>query len=151
MGSLYEKLLRPILFKLEAEKAHEFSVSSLRLFQSVPGLAAAFRSRAYRRDWSRPIEAFGVRFPNRVGLAAGYDKNAVCWRGLSALGFGHVEVGTLTFLPQAGNPRPRLFRFPREEAIINRMGFNNEGAARAAERLAKAPPPGRRPTPRWGG
>ena len=147
MGSLYEKLFRPIFFRLEAERAHELSVKGLRLFQSVPGLAAAFRSRAYRQDWSQPIEVFGVRFPNRVGLAAGYDKNAVCWRGLSALGFGHVEVGTLTFRSQPGNPQPRLFRYPKEEAIINRMGFNNEGAERAAGRLAKAPPPGRRPMP----
>ncbi|MEZ5276490.1 MAG: quinone-dependent dihydroorotate dehydrogenase [Opitutaceae bacterium] len=147
MGSLYEKLFRPILFCLEAERAHELSVNGLRLVGAIPGLVPVFRSRARRQSWGGRIKVFGVTFPNRVGLAAGYDKNAVCWRGLSALGFGHVEVGTLTFRPQPGNPRPRLFRYPAQEAIINRMGFNNEGAERAAARLAKAPPPGRRPMP----
>ena len=94
-----------------------------------------------------PVEIFGTRFPNRVGMAAGYDKNAVCWRGLSALGFGHVEVGTITNLAQPGNPKPRLFRYPDQRAIINRMGFNNQGADRVARRLAKMAPPGRRTMP----
>jgi dihydroorotate dehydrogenase len=147
MGSTYEKLLRPIFFRLDAEKAHELSVIGLRLFQAVPGLVPLFRSRAYRRGMGEPVEIFGTRFPNRVGVAAGYDKNAVCWRGLSALGFGHVEVGTITNLAQPGNPKPRLFRYPDQGAIINRMGFNNEGAERVARRLAKMAPPGRRRMP----
>lgn len=113
----------------------------------IPGLTGMLRTRALRQGHSRPIEVFGVTFPNRVGLAAGYDKDGVCWRGLSALGFGHVEIGTVTFQAQPGNPQPRLFRFPEYEAILNRMGFNNKGSAAAAARLAKAPPPGRRPIP----
>lgn len=147
MGSPYEKLLRPILFRLKPETAHELTVQGLRALQLVPGLTAVLRSRSLRQGRSRPIDVFGVTFPNRVGLAAGYDKDAVCWRGLSALGFGHVEIGTVTLLPQPGNPQPRLFRFPQHEAVLNRMGFNNRGSAKAAERLAKAPPPGRRPIP----
>lgn len=113
----------------------------------IPGLTGVLRARAFRQGRSRPIEVFGVTFPNRVGLAAGYDKDGVCWRALSALGFGHVEIGTVTFQAQPGNPRPRLFRFPKHEAVLNRMGFNNKGSADAAARLAKAPPPGQRPIP----
>jgi len=147
MGSTYENLIRPVFFRLNAETAHELSVTGLRLFQSIPGLVSLFRLRAYRRGMGGPVEIFGTRFPNRIGLAAGYDKNAVCWRGLSALGFGHVEVGTITNLTQPGNPRPRVFRYPDQAAIINRMGFNNEGADRVARRLAKAPAPGKRTMP----
>jgi dihydroorotate dehydrogenase len=147
MGSTYEKLLRPVFFRLDAEKAHELSVLGLRLFQAIPGLVPLVRSRAFRSGIGEPVEIFGTRFPNRVGLAAGYDKNAVCWKGLSALGFGHVEVGTITNLAQPGNPKPRLFRYPDQRAIINRMGFNNEGAERVARRLAKMAPPGRRIMP----
>lgn len=147
MGSPYEKLLRPILFRLKPETAHEFSVQGLRALQMIPGLTGILRARAFRQGRSRPIEVFGVTFPNRVGLAAGYDKDGVCWRALSALGFGHVEIGTVTFQAQPGNPQPRLFRFPKHEAVLNRMGFNNKGSADAAARLAKAPPPGQRPIP----
>jgi dihydroorotate dehydrogenase len=147
MGSTYENLIRPVFFRLNAETAHELSVIGLRLFQSIPGLVSLFRSRAYRRGMGGPVELFGTRFPNRIGLAAGYDKNAVCWRGLSALGFGHVEVGTITNLNQPGNPKPRVFRYPDQGALINRMGFNNEGADRVARRLAKAPAPGQRAMP----
>ena len=139
MGTLYEKLFRPILFRLEAERAHELSVSGLRFVQAIPGVVPTFRSRARRQGWGGAVEVFGVAFPNRVGLAAGYDKNAVCWRGLSALGFGHVEVGTLTFRPQPGNPRPRLFRYPAQGAIINRMGFNNEGVETVVKNLKNRP------------
>ncbi len=84
---------------------------------------------------ARPIELFGLRFPNAVGLAAGFDKDAVAWPGLMALGFGHVEVGTVTRFPQQGNEKPRVFRFPGEEALINRMGFPNDGAETVARRL----------------
>jgi len=147
MGSPYEKLIRPIFFRLNAERAHEVSILGLRLLQLVPGVVSLLRKRAYRKGMGEPIELFGTRFPNRIGLAAGYDKNAVCWRGLSVLGFGHIEIGTVTNLAQPGNPKPRLFRYPDQGAIINRMGFNNEGAARVARRLAKAPPPGQRITP----
>ena len=95
----------------------------------------------------RPIECFGLRFPNAVGLAAGFDKNGVAWRGAAALGFGHVEIGTVTLLPQPGQDRPRVFRYPEHEAVINRMGFNNEGAEAVARRLARQAPPGWRRIP----
>ncbi len=85
----------------------------------------------------RPIRLFGVDFPNHVGLAAGMDKNATFWRALGALGFGHVEVGTITFHGQPGNPKPRVFRYPEQEAIINRMGFNNDGAEKVAARIRR--------------
>src|SRR5208283_1276536 len=87
------------------------------------------------RGCFRPVEALGLRFPNAVGLAAGFDKNASAWPAAAALGFGHVEIGTVTAAPQPGNPRPRVFRYPRDEAVINRMGFNNEGCDAVAARL----------------
>lgn len=96
---------------------------------------------------ARPIEAFGLRFPNAVGLAAGFDKNARAWPAAAALGFGHVEIGTVTALAQDGNPKPRMFRYPDELAVINRMGFNNEGSQAVAERLARQPRPGQRRIP----
>jgi dihydroorotate dehydrogenase len=95
----------------------------------------------------RPVSAFGVEFPNAVGLAAGFDKDARAWPAAAALGFGHVEIGTVTALAQPGNPRPRVFRYPPREAVINRMGFNNAGAAAVASRLARQPRPGRRRIP----
>ena len=95
----------------------------------------------------RPLEAFGLKFPNAVGLAAGFDKNARAWPAAAALGFGHVEIGTVTALAQGGNPRPRMFRYPRQEAVINRLGFNNQGAAAVADRLSKQPPRGKRRIP----
>ena len=93
------------------------------------------------------VEAFGLRFPNAVGLAAGFDKNARAWPAAAALGFGHVEIGTVTALAQGGNPRPRMFRYPEEEAVINRMGFNNEGSEALSARLARQPGPGARRIP----
>ncbi|HEX7731719.1 MAG TPA: quinone-dependent dihydroorotate dehydrogenase [Rhodanobacter sp.] len=115
-------LLRPLLFALDAETAH-----GLTLY----GLDVAHRSELMRfvaRPAAElPVEAFGIRFPNPVGLAAGLDKNAEHLDALGALGFGFVEVGTVTPRPQAGNPKPRLFRLPQHEAVINRMGFNNAG------------------------
>ena len=90
----------------------------------------------------RPVEAFGLRFPNAVGLAAGFDKNARAWPAAAALGFGHVEIGTVTALAQPGNPRPRMFRYPQQEAVINRLGFNNEGSEAVAARLSRGRRPG---------
>lgn len=114
--------LRPLLFKLDAETAH-----GLTLY----GLDVAWRSELMRFAGTPPadlpVQAFGLDFPNPVGLAAGLDKNAAHLDALGALGFGFIEVGTVTPRPQVGNERPRLFRLPRHEAIINRMGFNNEG------------------------
>jgi len=96
---------------------------------------------------TRPVEAFGLKFPNAVGLAAGFDKNARAWPAAAALGFGHVEIGTVTALAQGGNDRPRMFRYPAQEAVINRMGFNNDGAEAVAARLARQPGPGHRRIP----
>jgi dihydroorotate dehydrogenase len=130
----FERTVRPVLFRLgggDAEKAHEVTLK--RLAGLGPRSRALLRS---RYAVARPVEVFGVRFPNPVGLAAGMDKNGVALPAWPALGFGFVEVGTVTAHAQPGNDRPRLFRLPDSEAIINRMGFNNEGAAALADRLA---------------
>lgn len=111
----------------------------------VPRLLQAWT----RHGWAgtRPVEAFGLRFPNAVGLAAGFDKNGRAWPAAAAMGFGHVEIGTVTALAQPGNPKPRVFRYPAEEAVINRMGFNNEGSEAVAARLARQTLPGARQIP----
>ena len=117
-------LARPFLFSLDPETAHELTVRALALTQGTP-LQLAYGSRRV----NDPITLAGLTFPNRVGLAAGLDKNARCIDGLGAMGFGFVEVGTVTPLAQPGNPKPRLFRLPQAQALINRFGFNNEGLA----------------------
>ncbi|MCL2075768.1 MAG: quinone-dependent dihydroorotate dehydrogenase [Betaproteobacteria bacterium] len=116
-------LLRKTLFALPAERAHCVSLSGLSFLE-----AAGMLSRVLPPPVSDPIEVMGLTFPNRIGLAAGMDKNGEHIDALAALGFGHIEIGTVTPRPQAGNPKPRLFRLPQERAIINRMGFNNHGA-----------------------
>ncbi|WP_404420213.1 quinone-dependent dihydroorotate dehydrogenase [Nibricoccus sp. IMCC34717] len=147
MSSLYEMLSRPLLFRMESERAHEVGVAAMAAMASVAPLRA-WLERVNRVDSrAKPVEAFGLQFPNRVGLAAGFDKNGRAWPGAAAMGFGHVEIGTITALQQPGNPRPRVFRYPAEEAVINRMGFNNDGAANVAKRLEKLPKPGARTIP----
>jgi len=148
MGLLYEKVVRPFFFGLDAEHAHERGVNSMALLGRMGPVCRLMEA------WSQlpssrfaPVKAFGLEFPNRVGLAAGFDKNASAWPAAAALGYGHVEIGTVTALAQPGNPRPRVFRFPAEEAVINRMGFNNEGAAAVAARLSKLPKRGQRRIP----
>ncbi|HVN52882.1 MAG TPA: quinone-dependent dihydroorotate dehydrogenase [Anaerolineaceae bacterium] len=129
-------LLRPLIFRLDPEAAHRVTLALLRLAAgSMPGrvLVRAMFAAGQSAD---PVEVFGLRFPNRLGMAAGYDKDALAWQGLALLGFGHVEVGTVTPQPQAGNPRPRIFRLVEDRAVINRMGFPNQGAAAIARRLA---------------
>ena len=121
-------LIRPLLFALDAECAHELTLKSLAVASSL-GLTG----RPLTAD--RAITAMGLEFPNRVGLAAGLDKNGIAIDGLAGLGFGFIEVGTVTPRPQPGNPKPRLFRLPEQEAIINRMGFNNEGIDALLRRL----------------
>jgi dihydroorotate dehydrogenase len=140
MGKYYETMLRPVIFRRDPEEAHESAVAALELLARLPPLRALLEWRV-RRDQSglRPIEAFGLKFPNAVGLAAGFDKDARAWPAAAALGFGHVEVGTVTALAQPGNPKPRAFRYPAEESVINRMGFNNGGAEAMAARLAAQP------------
>lgn len=144
MPRYYERLVRPWLFRLDSEAAHEHGVHALALLAQFP---RPFRTWLARRARPAPVRAFGLTFPNRVGLAAGFDKNGVAWPAAAALGFGHVEIGTITAEPQPGNPRPRMFRYPAEAAVINRMGFNNEGCAAVARRLARRPGPGQREIP----
>jgi len=122
MPLLPYSLARPFLFGLEPEAAHDLTLESLARLQGTP-LAWAWCS-AMVDD---PVQLAGIRFPNRVGLAAGLDKNARCIDGLGAMGFGFVEVGTVTPKPQPGNPKPRMFRLPQANALINRLGFNNDG------------------------
>jgi dihydroorotate dehydrogenase len=138
--TLFESAVRPALFRLgggDAEKAHEFTLNRL---AGLPGPARAVLRRRYAVD--APVEVFGVKFPNAVGLAAGMDKNGVALPAWPALGFGFVEVGTVTAHAQPGNDKPRLFRLRDSEAVINRMGFNNAGAAALAERLRALGPIG---------
>ena len=132
---MYKSVVKPLLFKLDAERAHHFVFDNLRRTARVPGAAAALRSIYDYQHPSLEREVFGLRFRNPVGLAAGLDKNAVLTDELGSLGFGFVEIGTVTPRPQPGNPAPRLFRLPQDEALLNRMGFNNDGAAAAAARL----------------
>lgn len=148
MGKYYESLFRPAFFRRDSERAHELGVEAMALLASLPPLRAALEW--WHRSGTgahRPVEAFGLRFPNAIGLAAGFDKNAQAWPAAAALGFGHVEIGTVTARAQPGNPKPRMFRYPAEEAVINRMGFNNEGSEAVAARLAKQPGPGHRRIP----
>ncbi len=148
MGKYYENLLRPLFFRRDPEHAHEQAVAALRRLAALPPLCRAFEAvTQLPKAYSRPVNAFGLKFPNAVGLAAGFDKNAEAWPAAAALGFGHVEVGTITALAQPGNPKPRVFRYPAYEAVINRMGFNNAGADAVAARLAKQPRPGDRRIP----
>lgn len=120
------------MFGLEAERAHELGIAGLKA-----GFARPFYKKCDRAEFGT-IERFGVKFPNPVGLAAGFDKNGEVVGPLASLGFGFVEVGTVTLEPQAGNSRPRIFRLPEHEALINRLGFNNDGAKAVAARLRSA-------------
>ncbi len=132
--------LRALLFRLEPERAHALSLYAMRLVGDLPWLRAALRARMASPP--RPVQAFGLTFRNPLGLAAGYDKDGLAWRGLACLGFGHIEIGTVTPRPQPGNPRPRLFRLPADQALINRMGFPGRGAQFVARQIAGPRPPG---------
>lgn len=148
MGRFYDALAKPYFFRQDPEHAHERVVRALTLLGKVSPACALLEKWAQLDPTAyRPIECFGLKFPNAVGLAAGFDKNGEAWPAIAALGFGHVEIGTVTLHAQDGNAKPRLFRFPSEEAVINRMGFNNEGAAAMAERLMRLPGPGERRIP----
>jgi dihydroorotate dehydrogenase len=148
MGQFYERIIRPLLFQQDAEHAHESAVRALaRLGRLGPVCRVLEHLTQLPPARYRPVEVFGLKFPNAVGLAAGFDKNATAWPAAAALGFGHVEAGTVTARAQPGNDRPRMFRYPAHEAVINRMGFNNEGAAAVALRLNQMPGPGARRIP----
>ena len=132
---MYKSVVKPLLFQLDAERAHHLVFDNLKRATRVPGGAAALRGLYDYQHPSLEREVFGLKFRNPVGLAAGLDKNAVLTDELAGLGFGFVEIGTVTPRPQPGNPAPRLFRLPQDEALLNRMGFNNDGAAAVAARL----------------
>src|SRR5664279_1065988 len=122
------KLFRNILFWFDAEKVHYFSMNLMKFFCKF-SFIQNFLKKVYYPEGERLSRSFfGLTFSNPVGLAAGFDKNATYLHELGVLGFGFVEIGTVTPIPQDGNPKPRLFRLPRDKAIINRMGFNNDGA-----------------------
>jgi dihydroorotate dehydrogenase len=129
---VYRSLLRPLLFRLPPETAHELALHSLSLLPA--------RLLTKSSETKIPISRFGLTFENPVGLAAGFDKNGIALQPLAALGFGFIEAGTVTFHPQPGNPRPRLFRLAEDKALINRAGFNNEGAAAFAKRVERDRP-----------
>src|SRR5436309_113411 len=129
------KLLRSFLFLFDAEKVHYFSMSSLKLLLKLPFAKKIFNNQYSIINAQLKTTAFGLNFNNPVGLGAGFDKNAKYLNELEALGFGFVEIGTVTPLPQAGNDKPRLFRLPKDKALINRMGFNNDGVKVIANRL----------------
>jgi dihydroorotate dehydrogenase len=138
----YAGLVRPLLFFCDPETAHHLAINSLRLASTFPAALAPLRGFQPAR---KEVRAFGLTFPNPVGLAAGFDKNGVALPAWEALGFGFVEIGTVTAKPQPGNPKPRIFRYPEQQALINRLGFNNDGADVVAERLRKLRASGRWP------
>ena len=132
--SFYHSAIRPLLFGLDAETAHTYGIEALRI-----GLASTqaqkFAAKRFAGASSGRLHRFGLNLENPLGIAAGFDKNGVVVNQMAALGFGFVEVGTVTYEPQKGNEKPRLFRLPKDQALINRLGFNNEGAGKIAERL----------------
>jgi dihydroorotate dehydrogenase len=133
-GGSYQSVVRPILFSLAPETAHHLTLGSLRLLSGMP---FALRFLRGFRPADKPRTLFGLTFPNPIGLAAGFDKNGVALPAWAALGFGFVEIGTVTAQAQPGNPGPRIFRYKPQEALINRLGFNNDGAEVVAARLRR--------------
>jgi dihydroorotate dehydrogenase len=134
---MYRLVFTQVLRRIDAEAVHHSTIRALRLLAALPFAKRLLHRWLAPRDEALRITAFGVHFPSPFGLAAGFDKNAECVEPLAAFGFGHVEVGTVTAHAQPGNARPRLFRLVRHRAVINRMGFNNAGAAAAADRLRR--------------
>ena len=134
---MYQSILRPILFKYDPEKVHYFIFSVVKKLSNIPGFSSLFRSLYCIEDKRLEREVFGLKFKNPVGLAAGFDKNAVLYNELANFGFGFIEIGTVTPKGQEGNPKKRLFRLTDDQGIINRMGFNNEGLQPAIEQLKK--------------
>lgn len=132
---MYKSIIRPVLFKFYAEDVHHFVRFCLRLFFSIPGSQQLAKKMFTIQDKRLEREVFGLKFDNPVGIAAGFDKDATMFNELSYLGFSHIEIGTVTPKAQPGNPKPRLFRLPKDKALINRMGFNNGGVLAAADNL----------------
>ncbi len=132
---MYKHIILPLLFRFDAETVHHTVTRLLKIALAIPGVSAICRKFYVLEDKRLTRTVFGLTFPNPVGMAAGFDKNAELISELSDLGFGFIEIGTVTPRPQPGNPRPRLFRLKADEGLINRMGFNNKGAGPAAERI----------------
>jgi dihydroorotate dehydrogenase len=132
---MYKLLIRPLLFWFDPEEVHYFTFSAIRFISKIHGFSSIFRAIYVIEDKRLETEVFGLKFKNPVGLAAGFDKDAVLYKELSNFGFGFIEIGTLTPKAQDGNPKKRLFRLKQDGAIINRMGFNNKGIQAAIEKL----------------
>jgi dihydroorotate dehydrogenase len=130
---------RSLLFRLDPERAHRLTLQVLALAGAIPALRSGLRRSFSIEDPALTMRAFGLGFKNPVGLAAGYDKDGLAMHGLACLGFGHIELGTVTLEPQRGNPQPRVFRLVEDKALINRMGFPNQGASQLLERLKNRP------------
>lgn len=137
--TFYQTIIRPLLFKMPTETAHEIGIETLKLGLSTK-FARDLAAKRFASESFGELSRFNLNFKNPLGIAAGFDKNGVVVNQLAALGFGFVEVGTVTFNPQKGNEKPRLFRLPEDKALINRLGFNNEGTPRIVERLKKIQP-----------
>ncbi|MDP5078574.1 MAG: quinone-dependent dihydroorotate dehydrogenase [Nonlabens sp.] len=136
---MYKSFIRPLLFAFDPEAVHHFSFKSIKLLSRLPVFSSLSRKRYKPNHPALKRELFGLQFENPVGMAAGFDKDARAFKEFSDLGFGFIEIGTLTPLPQDGNPKQRLFRLKKDSAIVNRMGFNNGGVDAAVERLKKNP------------
>lgn len=134
---IYQKLLKPILFSFDPEKVHHFVFRMIKIIHLIPGSSFLIRSFFQVKHPKLEQHLFGLQFPNPVGLAAGFDKDAKLYQELANFGFGFIEIGTLTPKAQGGNPKKRLFRLEEDEGLINRMGFNNDGVAAAVQRLKK--------------
>ena len=132
---MYKSIIRPLLFKFDPEKVHYFTFDALKFLFKIPGVSSLLKNQFQINDPRLERKVFGLTFKNPVGLAAGFDKNAVLYKELDQLGFGFVEIGTVTPKGQPGNDKKRLFRLKEDSAIINRMGFNNEGVEAAVKRL----------------
>eukprot|EP01041_Mallomonas_annulata_P037621 gene37621-60958_t len=135
--SFYKKNVFPYLTRYDAEKVHYVVMNALKIICAIPLMSSILRLIFEKKDTRLERNIFGLHFKNPVGLAAGFDKNGVWTDQLSNLGFGFIEIGTVTPKPQAGNDKPRLFRLKSDEALINRMGFNNNGSIEAANNLRK--------------
>ena len=136
---MYKIFIKPILFLFPPEKAHHFTLIMLKLVLAIPIIGQIFKASFRFKNPKLNKNLFGLNFENPVGLAAGFDKEGQHYRAMSSLGFGFIEVGTVTPKGQPGNPQPRMFRLPKDQGLINRMGFNNEGVDALVERLKNRP------------
>lgn len=136
---MYKSFIRPFFFNFPPEKAHHLAMNLLKANLAIPGMKSMYKNMYSVTDKRLETEVFGIKFPNPVGLAAGFDKNADYYQEISHLGFGFIEIGTITPVAQPGNPQPRMFRLPEDEGLINRMGFNNGGVELAIKNLANRP------------